>query len=127
MRWRRELNSLGKQIGIMTSDEIKNETFRLSNVIGEKSERKKASFAPTELPKTSGFQRSISNLMMDATGETTKKNPEELSTRVKTGRFNESRTRQTSSKAYRNHRIYSSTNKYIMCKKIFKYLKPKIF
>jgi hypothetical protein len=121
LRWRRELNSLGKQIGIMTSDEIKSETFRLSNVIGEKPERKKYCFAPTELPKTSGFQRSISNLMMDATGETTKKNPEELTTRIKTGRFNESRTRQTSSKAYLNHRIYSSANKYIMCN-IFKYL-----
>jgi hypothetical protein len=105
----------------MTTDEIKNETSRVTNLIGEKTEKKLTNFSPTQLPKTSGFQRhAVSNSIADALFIESKRysatSHVENSNRVTTGRFNETRGSQISAKKYRNSKIYSSSNKYILCK-----------
>jgi len=85
-----ELNNLGKRVGILTSEEINQETQRLLTLSKESS-----SFDLNVPPKTSAFNRTFMNTSYDTLS---KRNPPNTSNaRVKTGtahkssRFNETR------------------------------------
>ena len=120
MRWRRELNNLGKQIGVMTTDEINKETNRLSNFVAAEKQLKKLN---TSLPSQMGTQRhsivsdlTTPNQVNGSGNDNGKSSPNVMGRSRKTGRFNETRSKQTSgSKKYLNNRLVSSSNKYILC------------
>ena len=110
-KWRSELNNLGKRIGIMTSEEIKNENESVNKIKSE---------APLDprIVKSLDFQRS--NTFLDHKMQTGRKKTVQDNSRdeqARTGRFNESRYYNMKKGAASRLKTNASTskNKVILC------------